>query len=511
MNNIRLFRAFSAWRVDFKLNLDEKSAMTLLTQMTSWKALVQQALDFAGQKKTQHFPPLSAANITLDYTTQRISDTALYFLQQLASECQLESMIQSLFEGEPVNSAEKKPALHTALRMPPQTALWINGNDIIPDIVATRNKMRTISERIRAGEWLGYSNKPITDIINIGIGGSQLGPQFCLHALAEQSLSSLSYHFISDMDPIAFNRITKKLNPETTLFIIASKSFTTAETLYNLKKALAWIKHPEALDRHFIAVTANPEKPQAFGINNVLPIWDWVGGRYSVCSAINLITCIAIGFELFSELLQGAHSMDEHFRNTPFSHNLPVHLALLGIWNSNFLKTHQLLVLTYGHALDYFVPYIQQLDMESNGKSIDMQYRAVNYTTGPTVWGGSGNQAQHSYYQLLCQGTHRIAVDLISIDSNEEIPVNHLCLAQKEVLFKGVYNAQKPNNAIPGNISMNHLRLQDSTPKSLGALIALYEHKVYVQSIIWHINAFDQPAVESSKLKERERSMHEFS
>ena len=485
--------------------------MTLLTQMESWKTLEQKALHFSSEQKINSFQPLFAANITLDYTTQRLIASTRHLLLQLASECQLESMIEALFSGEPVNTSEKKPALHTALRMPPKAPLCISDHNIIPDIVATQNKMRTLSERIRSGEWLGYSNKPITNIINIGIGGSQLGPEFCLHALAEQTLSSLSYHFISDMDPIAFNRITKKLNPETTLFIISSKSFTTAETLYNLRKALAWIKHPEALERHFIAVTAYPERAKEFSISNILPIWEWIGGRYSLCSAINLITCIAVGFELFAELLQGAHSMDEHFRNTPFLHNLPVHLALLGIWNSNFLKIHQLLVLTYGHSLDYFTPYVQQLDMESNGKSIDKQGRAVNYTTGPTVWGGSGNKAQHSYYQFLCQGTHPIAVDLISVDTNHEIPVNHLCLAQKEVLSKGVYNSQEPNNTIPGNIPMNHLRLKDSTPKSLGALIALYEHKIYVQSVIWQINAFDQPAVESSKINEKKRSLHEYS
>jgi glucose-6-phosphate isomerase len=310
------------------------------------------------------------------------------------------------------------------------------------------------------------------------------------------------------MDPIAFNRIASKLNPETTLFIVSSKSFTTAETLYNLEKAQAWIKYPEAFERHFIAVTAYPARAQAFGIENVLPIWEWVGGRYSFCSAINLITCIAVGFELFSEILQGAHSMDEHFRHTPFIDNLPINLALLGIWNSNFLKIHQLLMLTYGHSLDYFAPYIQQLDMESNGKSIDTAGRAVNYTTGPIIWGGSGNRAQHSYYQLLCQGTHRIAVDLISIDTNQEIPVNHLCFAQKEVLTKGVYNPQEPNKAIPGNTPMNHIRLHDNTPKSLGALIALYEHKIYVQSVIWQINAFDQPAVESSKVIQKRRLIH---
>lgn len=485
--------------------------MTLLTQIKSWKALEQQALLFFTQQKKQHFPSLTAANITLDYSTQQLDTKAYQLLLELASECKLENKIEALFSGEAVNSSEKKPALHTALRMPHHASLLLNEYNIIPDIITAQNSMRSISEEIRGGKWLGYSNKPITDIVNIGIGGSQLGPKFCLHALAEHVLPSLAYHFISDMDPIEFDRITKKLDPSTTLFIVASKSFTTVETLYNLKKALAWINHSEAFDRHFIAVTAFPERAQVFGISHVLPIWEWVGGRYSLCSAINLITSIAIGFELFEELLQGAHQMDEHFRYEPFTHNLPVNLAMLGIWNINFLKIHQLLVLTYGHALDYLTPYIQQLDMESNGKSIDMKGRAVNYTTGPVVWGGSGNQAQHSYYQLLCQGTHRIAVDLISVNTNQDVPVNHLCLAQKEVLSKGVDNTLEPIHAIPGNTPMNHIHLQDATPRSLGALIALYEHKVYVQSIIWQINAFDQPGVESSKIIQRKSSHHSHS
>jgi len=479
--------------------------------MKSWNELERYAFYLSSKKQIYAFQSLTAANITLDYTTQKFTPTTFQLLLQLASECQLESRIEALISGELVNTSERKPALHTALRMPRQSILCINGHNIIPDIAAIQSKMRVISDLIRSGGWLGYSKKPITDIINIGIGGSQLGPEFCIHALSEQVLPSLSYHFISDIDPIAFNQITRKLNPETTLFIIASKSFTTAETLSNLEKALAWINHPEALSRHFIAVTAYPERAQAFGMKNILPIWEWVGGRYSLCSAINLITCIAVGFELFSELLEGAHRMDEHFRYTPLSHNLPVHLALLGIWNSNFLKIHQLLILTYGYSLNYFAPFIQQLDMESNGKSIDKQGRAVNYTTGPIVWGGSGNQAQHSYYQLLCQGTHQIAIDLISVDSNIGKPVNTLCFAQKEVLSKGVYDARHPDNAIPGNIPINHIRLQDNGPKTLGSLIALYEHKIYVQSVIWQINAFDQPAVESSKLNVNKQPLNEYS
>lgn len=478
------------------------------TQMNAWKALEKQSLNFSSYKKTGSFESLSSANITLDFTTQRLDASTLHLLLDLATECFLKAKIEALFSGEHVNVSEKKPALHTALRITGQKELWVQGHNIIEDITTTQDKMRIISDQIRSGKWLGYSNQPITDIINIGIGGSQLGSEFCIHSLAQYTTPKLSYHFISDIDPIAFSHITDKLNPETTLFIVSSKSFTTAETLYNLKKAFAWMNRDEQKERHFIAVTASPERAHELGIKNVLPIWEWVGGRYSLCSAINLITCVAVGFELFLEFLQGAHSMDEHFRTAQFAHNLPVHLALLGIWNSNFLKIHQLLLLTYGYSLNYFAPYIQQLDMESNGKSIDNQGRAINYATGPIVWGGSGNQAQHSYYQLLCQGTHKVAADFISIDSYHHLPINHLCMAQKEVLSKGIYNPQEPNSSIPGNLPINHIRLKDSSPKSLGALIALYEHKIYVQSVIWHINAFDQPGVESSKFLMKKRTAY---
>jgi len=473
--------------------------MVQLTQMNSWKELERHSHYYPANHAKTISQTLSGANITLEYTTPYIDDITTNLLLQLAYECQLESMIEALFLGEKVNTAERKPALHTALRMPCHETLFINGRNIISDVSDAQEQMREISNKIRAGQWLGYSNKPITDIVNIGIGGSQLGPAFCIHAFAEQAISSLAYHFISDIDPIAFTRITNKLNPETTLFIISSKSFTTTETLYNLKKALAWVNQPKDIEKHFIAITAYTERANEFGIKNTLPIWDWVGGRYSICSAINLITCIAVGFEAFSEFLQGAYEMDEHFRHTPFRHNLPVQLALLGIWTNNFLKIHQLLLLTYGSHLDYFTSYIQQLDMESNGKSFDKQGRAVNYATGPIIWGGSANQAQHSYYQLLCQGTHRIAVDLISVSSHHGLPINQLCLAQKESLSEGFYDRHNPNSFVPGAIPINHIRLKDNSPRTLGSLIALYEHKIYVQSIIWHINAFDQPGVESSK------------
>lgn len=469
--------------------------MSQLTQHKTWKLLKKQRQKIPLNHEECSGLAMSSGEITLDCSMQHLNTDTFELLLQLAEECHLKPAIEDLFSGKRVNTTENRPALHTALRLPQDETLYLDGKNIIPDIMAAQDSMKQISEKIRAGEWLGYSNKPIKDIVNIGIGGSHTGPAFCVHALAELALPSLSYHFISDMDAHAFHRVTAKLSPETTLFIVASKSFTTMETLYNTKKAMAWINKTNSMAQHFIAVTAHVEKAYALGIKNVLPIWDWVGGRYSLCSAINLITCIAIGFERFSEFVHGAYLMDNHFRYTPFKQNLPVNLALFGIWNNNFLKIHQLLVMMYGSPLDYFSSYVQQLDMESNGKSINKYGQAVDYATAPIIWGGSGNQAQHSYYQLLCQGTHRIAAELISIDSERSSLIHRLCLAQKEVLSKG----DKERNIVT-SYPISHISLRDDSPKTLGALIALYEHKIYTQSVIWQINAFDQPGVESSKL-----------
>jgi glucose-6-phosphate isomerase len=358
--------------------------------------------------------------------------------------------------------------------------------------------MRVISMQIRNGEWLGFSGKPITDIVNIGIGGSMLGPKFCINALTDFIPNYLGFHFISGMDSNEFKSVVKKLNPETTLFIISSKSFTTKETLSNMNKAICWINQPKHIDKHFIAVTANIKKTRKFGLNNVLPIWNWIGGRFSVCSAINLITCIAIGFEQFFEMLLGANEMDRHFLNQDFSNNLPVLLALLGIWNNNFIEIHNLLVLIYAYNLRQFVPYLQQLDMESNGKSRDKKGRIVNYATSPIVWGGLANQIQHSYFQLLCEGTQRITADLISVSCSDNA-VNKMCLAHKNVLSKEVNNKNRPNLFSTIKIPTNHISLINNSPKAIGSLIALYEHKIFTQSVIWNINAFDQPSVELSK------------
>lgn len=450
---------------------------------------------------------VSAQGITLDFNHQPMDKTVMNLLLELADECKLPSKIHALLSGSIVNPSEQRPALHTALRVFNEQAIWINGANITADILAVRAQMKAWSLQLRTSTWLGFTGKPITDVVNLGIGGSQLGPQFCLKALSNQVTSGLNFHFISDLDPCVFERLSATLNPETTLFIVTSKSFTTQETLLHTDKAIAWLDkacqaHPDAPNwqQHVIAITAAPDKARQWGIRHVLPIWDWVGGRFSLTSAINFITCIAIGFDAFDELLLGAHGMDQHFQNTELKNNLPVLLALIGIWNNNFLHIHQLLILTYASDLALFTAYVQQLDMESNGKSVDLSGARVSYATGPIIWGGLGNQAQHSYYQLLCQGTHVIAADLVSIDTYNQQAMNHLCFAQRDVLSQ----QQTSDTAISGRHSLNHIRLSDASPKTLGALISLYEHKIYVQSVIWNINPFDQPGVESAKIRMKE-------
>lgn len=473
--------------------------MEQLTQKNAWKKLEKLAQIGNTQNAELKNYSVSAAQITLDYSGQQVNPSIMDALFDLANECNLYEHIDSLMIGKPLNNTENRPALHTALRAPEREAIWVNQQNIVPEVINVRQQMHEISTKIRNKEWTGYSGKSITDVINIGIGGSMLGPYFCIHSLSDLVTHQLRFHFISDIDPYAFQRTTAKLNPETTLFIISSKSLTTPETLAHYQQALTWLNVQQPIEKHFIAVTANVKKAQEMGFSTILPIWDWVGGRYSFFSAINLISCIAIGFEHFSELISGAHQMDIHFRTEKYANNLPILLALLGIWNINFLNANNLLVMTYAQTLQYFVSYLQQLDMESNGKSINKQGRRVDHATGPIIWGGLGNHAQHSYYQLLCQGTHKVAADLINVQSYQDDVINKICHAHKEVLSKGGNPTDNPHSDIPGQMPVNLLSLADCSPKTLGSLISLYEHKIFVQGIIWNINSFDQPGVESSK------------
>lgn len=483
--------------------------MKQLTEFTVWNELQKQAsnirlltgtgLQELTQAQRNQFSK-HISNVTFDFSKQRINDDILNLLINLAQEVSLAEKIDCLMNGYKLNVSEQKAALHTALRDSTGNPIYIDGFNIMSEVVDTRAKIKLISDSIRNKKWFGCSGKPITDIVNIGMGGSDLGPRLCISALSAYCSEALNYHFISDVDPVSYNSAIARINPETTLFIVSSKSFTTKETMLNASKALKLYAREQDIDQHFIAVTAHPSKAHQLGIKTVLPIWDWVGGRYSFCSAVNLITAIAIGYEQFSELLDGANNIDKHLHQTDFKNNVPVLMGLLGVWNNNFLNIHNLLILAYSKQLEYFIPYVQQLDMESNGKSIDMNGRVVNYATGPIVWGGLGNQAQHSYLQLLCQGTHNCAADFITIQTKENHILNAMCDYKMKVLSEGVQSIDNLNGYIPGKMPLTHLSLTDCSPYSLGALVALYEHKVFVQSVVWNINPFDQPGVESAKL-----------
>lgn len=474
------------------------------TELHAWKALDVLAetrfMAYRAPFSTRSACRLSprGIGITLDYSTQHLDAETTNALLNLADNSGLSAQINALFSGKGLNAGRGKPALHTALRSPETKGLFVDGQDILPGIHAARQKMREIADAIRAGRWKGVTGKPIRDVVHLGIGGSDLGPRFAIHALAEP-MSPARAHFVSDTDPEGFARVVAVIDPETTLFIVASKSFTTAETLHNARKALAFAGGRHALEQHFIAITACCARAREWGFTNILPLWDWVGGRYSFCSAINLITAIVCGFEVFEALLRGAHAMDRHFHEAPMLENLPVMLALSGIWNINFLHHHTLLILTHAHALQKFVPLVQQIDMESNGKSIDLTGRPIHYATGPIVWGGCGNAARHSYFQLLAQGTHHIHGEFLSVAAPELAEVNALCEHALKVLGGGVPHSENTEGFIPGGFPLNHLILRDRSPETLGALVALYEHKVFVQSVIWNINPFTQPGVESAK------------
>lgn len=466
-----------------------------------WKALEKASTQLGSYFMDSSRKPFSlpeVAGIKLDISNQRVNPAILDLLSNLAETADLKGRIQALFAGEAVNVSMKLPALHTALRSSARN-LWVNGEDILKEIAATREKIFDYARQIRSGQWRGFSGKKITDIVNIGIGGSDLGPRFCINALTDFQSADFRYHFISDADPHSFDKVISTLEAESTLFIVSSKSFTTRETLYNARKAMNWLNKPAEMDKHFIAVTANDAKAKSSGFNHILKIWDWVGGRYSTCSAINFITAIAIGEEAFVAFLEGAEEMDDHFKSAPWLENMPVLLALTGIWNINFLKINNLLILNYSSFLNQFVEYIQQLDMESNGKSLDLDGREVRYSTGPIVWGGNGNQAQHSYFQHLCQGRQKVAVDFISVDSMENHLINRICLDKKETLTRGIFDETNIVGFIPGKTPLNHLRMTACDPKTIGALIALYEHKIYTQSVLWRINPFDQPGVDAAK------------
>lgn len=476
----------------------------------------------------EHFQ-LQAAGISLDYSKNRVTHDTMKLLLALAQEQGLPEKIQAMFSGEAVNNTEQRPALHTALRNFGEREIVVDGENIMPEVRDTVHRMEEFCWKIRRNQWRGFSNKPFTDVVSIGIGGSFLGPKLASSALKPYWDSRLNIHYLANIDGSHITEILKRLDPATTLFIIQSKSFGTQETLKNALACREWFLNnggtEDDLSKHFTAVSSNVEKATAFGIaeENIFPMWDWVGGRYSLWSAIGLPLALAIGIDNFRDLLRGAYAMDEHFRTAPLEQNMPVIMALLGVWYVNFFGVNSHAILPYDHYLRSLPAHLQQLDMESNGKRVTTDGNLVDYHTGPVIWGGVGTNGQHAFHQLLHQGTHFSPCDFIMpmtshnpIDNFHAMLVSN-CLSQSQALLQGkseddaiaelmasgMSKAEAlvlaPHKIIPGNRPSNTFFFPKSTPQIVGALIALYEHKVAAQGMIWGVNSFDQWGVELGK------------
>lgn len=512
--------------------------MTPTSEFISWKKLNEHYSKTSGL----HMRDLFAADkdrfskysvqfndILVDYSKNRITDETMSLLIALAEEAGLKQAIEDMFSGKKINNTEKRSVLHVALRNRSNTPILSDGKDVMPEVNAVLEKMKGFCEKVRSGAWKGYTGKSITDIVNIGIGGSDLGPVMVTEALKPYGSATLNVHFVSNVDGTHIVEVTKKLNPETTLFIIASKTFTTQETITNAESAKAWFlktaKDEAAVAKHFVALSTNAKSVAAFGIDteNMFEFWDWVGGRYSLWSAIGLSIALYIGYDNYIELLSGAHAMDNHFKQTPFSKNIPVILALLGVWYNNFYKAESHAILPYDQYMHRFAAYFQQGDMESNGKRVTKDGTTVTYSTGPIIWGEPGTNGQHAFYQLIHQGTKLIPCDFLApVVSQNPIGDHHPKLlanffAQTEALMKGKTGAEAKaelekaglsaedvaalmnHKIFEGNRPTNSIFFKKLTPFTLGALVAMYEHKIYTQSVIWQINAFDQWGVELGK------------
>ncbi|MFA6901521.1 MAG: glucose-6-phosphate isomerase [Gallionellaceae bacterium] len=468
-------------------------------------------------------------DILFDYSKHRTTEETLRLLLNLAQERDIKGWTEKMFNGEAINFTENRSVLHTALRNRSKRPVLANDKNVMPDINEVLGRMRKFSNDVRNGEWKGFSGKAITDVVNIGIGGSDLGPAMVTEALLDYQRPNINFHFVSNIDSTQMFETNRHLNPETTLFIIASKTFTTQETMTNARSAREWFmsiaKDEGAIPRHFVAISTNTEEVIKFGISTELmfEFWDWVGGRYSMWSAIGLSIVIAIGMNRFEELLQGAHEMDEHFRNAPLEKNLPVIMGMLGIWYNNFFGADTHAIIPYDQYLRRLPAYIRQLDMESNGKRVDREGNPVDYATGPIIWGELGSNGQHAFFQLIHQSERLIPADYIAMIENKHPIGEHQTIllanffAQTEALMRGK-NAQEvtaelkaeglndeqikqllPHKIFPGNKPSNSIILQNLDPKTLGSLVAFYEHKVFVQGIIWNINSFDQWGVELGK------------
>jgi len=472
---------------------------------------------------------IQLGDILFDYSKNRITSETVPLLLSLAREVNLGEWIEKMFTGQKINTTENRAVLHVALRNRSNTPIFVDGKDVMPDVNRVLRQMREFSTKVRNGDWKGFSGKPITDIVNIGIGGSDLGPVMVTEALKPYGKPGLRAHFVSNVDGTHIAETLKSVNAETTLFVIASKTFTTQETLTNANTAKDWFlkaaKSPSAVAKHFVALSTNADAVARFGIDtkNMFEFWDWVGGRYSLWSAIGLSIALFIGMDNFEELLAGAHEIDNHFRNTPPERNIPVILGMLGIWYNNFFGAETHAIIPYDQYLHRFAAYFQQGDMESNGKRVIKTGERVDYRTGPVIWGEPGTNGQHAFFQLIHQGTRIIPTDFLApIISQNPIGEHHPILlsnffAQTEALMKGKTEAEAkaeleaggisgdalnrllPHKIFPGNRPTNSILFKKLTPRTLGMLIAMYEHKIFVQGIVWNINSFDQWGVELGK------------
>ena len=504
---------------------------TPLRDRPSWKALEQHYSEISGRPLRELFAEdpargerltAEAAGLYLDYSKNRITDETLRLLIQLAQESGLEQRRDMMFGGGPINVSENRAVLHIALRMPKGSSLVVDGVDVVPQVHEVLDRMSAFAERIRSGEWKGYTGQNIKTIVNVGIGGSDLGPVMAYEALRHYARRDLTFRFVSNVDSTDFVEATRDLSPDETLFIISSKTFGTLETLTNAQSARDWVVgqlgSEDAIAKHFVAVSTNAERVAEFGIDtaNMFGFWDWVGGRYSMDSAIGLSTMVAIGPKHFHELLAGFHQLDEHFRTAPLAENLPVLLGLLAVWYGDFFGAQTAAVLPYEQYLKRFPAYLQQLTMESNGKHVTIDGTGVDYQTGAVYWGEPGTNGQHSFYQLLHQGTKLVPVDLIGFgkslnplrDHHDILMSNVFAQAQalafgkteQEILAEGTPPEVAPHRVMPGNRPTNVLLAEKLTPRLLGALVALYEHSVFTQGAIWGIDSFDQWGVELGKL-----------
>ncbi|MEI7850813.1 MAG: glucose-6-phosphate isomerase [Kiritimatiellales bacterium] len=503
----------------------------MLTKRPEWNALSEhwktieskhlRDLFSADPQRAETFS-LTACDLLLDYSKNRVTDETMQKLVELAEMTELRSKIEAMFTGEKINRTEDRAVLHTALRAPRTAKVLVDGEDVMPGIHAVLNQMEAFSNRIRSGDWKGHTGKPIKNIVNIGIGGSDLGPVMAYEALKPYSQRNLTIRFVSNVDGTHIAEAVRDLNADETLFIVASKTFTTQETMTNAETARTWLlaalKDKSAVAKHFVALSTNAAEVSKFGIDtaNMFGFWDWVGGRYSLCSAIGLPVMIAIGSENFRKMLAGFHAMDCHFRTAPFEKNMPVILALLGIWYNNFFDAATQAILPYDQYLSRFAAYFQQGDMESNGKSITQDGKRVEWQTGPVIWGEPGTNGQHAFYQLIHQGTKLIPCDFIGFAKSQNPLGDHHAklmanfFAQTEALAFGKtaeeLKAEKtpveliPHKTFEGNRPTNTILAEKLTPEVLGQLIALYEHKIFTQGMIWDIFSFDQWGVQLGKV-----------